>query len=306
MLILHKFLTEKNRETLAFANFKEEKQMKKLMLGMLLASTVSANTIEEATSLFASRANNEAGLQNAIKAADMFKSLAASAATTEEKAMLKMKESEAIYFVGNRVSGKNNILAQFQRGYEAADFAAKNLKGSEKAEALYWYTANQGRWGETNGVLSSLSRWKGEMKPALDKVIAMGEEAQSVQHYGALRIYGKAQLKVPFASKKKGLAKLEKAYNSTLKTMEVDGEEIEISGQVNNVVFFLWGLAKEDKKTDTFCEIFEAAEILFDGGTEAFEAYDATQVPETEKELTDFFEGKGEYETAIDYADENC
>lgn len=280
--------------------------MKKLILGMLIASTVSANTIEEANALFASRTNSPAGVENATKAADMFKALAANTTSAVDKAMLKIKESEAIYFVGNRVSGKNNILSKFERGYKAADFAAKNLNGVAKAEALYWYTANQGRWGETNGVLSSLSRWKGEMKPALEKVMAMGEKGQSVQHYGALRIYGKAQLKVPFASKKKGLAKLKKAYDKTVTTIEVDGEEIEFSSQVNNALFYLWGLAKEKKSTETFCDIFEKAEILFDGGIEAYESYDATQVPETEKELTDFFDGKGEYETAIDYADENC
>lgn len=280
--------------------------MKKLILGMLIASTVSANTVEEAKSLFAARTNSDEGVETALKAADMFKALAVNEASAVEKAKLKIKESEAIYFVGNRVSGKDKILSMFERGYEAADFAAKNLNGTDKAEALYWFTANQGRWGETNGVLASLSRWKGEMKPALEKVIAMGEKGQSVQHYGALRIYGKAQLKVPFASKKKGLAKLKKAYDKTIIDLDVDGEEFEFSSQVNNALFYMWGLAKQDKSTDAFCEIFENAEILFDGGTEAYEAYDATQVPETEKELTDFFDGKGEYELAIDYADENC
>lgn len=275
---------------------------------MLLASTVSANTVEQAAELFASRSNDAAGVENAAKAADIYKTLAENASSKEEKARMKIKESEAIYFVGNRVGGKDNILSKFKRGYVAADFAAKTLAGAEKATALYWYAANQGRWGETNGVLSSLSRWNGEMKPALEKVVGMGQEAQAVEHFGPLRIFGKALLKVPSLSskpKKQGLEYLKTAYYGTTTTLEVDGEEIEISSQVNNVIFYIWGLGKR-KKTDEFCELYDNAQILFDAGEEALMEYDPKSFPETQKEFTDFFEGKGEWEDSVNYYDENC
>lgn len=279
--------------------------MKQILVGLsLLATSQSfAISIEEATTLFAERTNSKDGVAKAIQAADMVRDLAKTAQTSEEKALLKLKEAEYIYFIGNRVDGKDKILDTFERGYDAADFAAKNLQGTLKAEALYWYAANQGRWGETKGVLASLGRWKNEMKPALEDAFKLDK---SVHFYGPLRIAGKAFLKVPGESDKDGLKYLTEAFDKTVKTIEVDGEEVSLSAQVNNTVFLLWALKKKNENTDKFCEIYEAAEKVYEAGEEAYKALDELSVPETEKELKDFFEGKGDFEGISDYKDENC
>lgn len=279
--------------------------MKKIVIGcsLLLTGSVFANSIEEANTLFQERTNSKEGVAKAIAAADMVRDLAKNAASVEEKALLKLKETEFVYFIGNRVEGKDKVLETFERGYEAADFAAKNLKASQKSEALYWYAANQGRWGETKGVLASLGRWKSEMKPALEEAMSLDK---TVHSYGPSRIAGKAFLKVPGESDKDGMKFLNEAYDKTLKTIEVDGEEVTISEQVNNTVFLLWALKKKDTDTDKFCEIYEAAQKIYDAGTEAIKALDENSVPETEKELKDFFDGKGDFEGISDYKDENC
>lgn len=279
--------------------------MQKIIIGcsLLLGASSFAVSVEEATALFSQRTNSKEGVSKALAAADMVKELAKTASSTEEKALLKLKESEYVYFIGNRVDGKDKILDTFERGYDAADFAIKNLTGSKKSEALYWYAANQGRWGETKGVLASLGRWSSEMKPALEQAISLDK---TVHSYGPLRVAGKAFLKVPGESDKVGLKYLNEAFDNTLRTIEIDGEEVTLSEQVNNTVFLLWALKKKNENTDKFCEIYDAAEKVFNAGEEAMKALDENSVPETQKELKDFFDGKGDFDGISDYKDENC
>lgn len=279
--------------------------MQKIIIGcsLLIGASSFAISVEEATTLFQERTNSKEGVSKALAAADMVKELAKSATSQEEKALLKLQESEYVYFIGNRVSGKDKILDTFERGYEAADFAIKNLNGTKKSEALYWYAANQGRWGETKGVLASLGRWSSEMKPALEAAIALDK---TVHSYGPLRIIGKANLKVPGESDKEGLKFLNEAFDKTLKTIEVDGEEVTLSEQVNNTVFLLWALKKKNSNTDKFCEVYDAAQKVFEAGDEAMKALDENSLPETQKEFEDFFSGKGDFEGISDYKDENC
>ena len=278
---------------------------KMMMIFALLSAPVFAESVSEAQALFDSRTNDAAGIAVATQAANMYASLAAKASSTAEKAQLKLKEAEAFYFLGNRVDGKKNILATFEKGYEAAKFAADNLTGSDKAEALYWYAANQGRWGETKGVLASLSRWRGEMKPALIEGMGIDE---TVQDYGLLRTRGKAYLKVPGESKDKGYNWIKKAYESTLVDVTVDGETFQTSTQVNNTLFFLFAITKRgyDVEETGFCRIYDNSELLFDGGEEAYKTISPKYWTDFEKELNDLFDAKGDFEDVVDYYDENC
>ncbi len=285
--------------------------MKKLItLLALISAPVMAQTVQEANALFDARTNDEAGIEKARQAADIYKSLANEAASVATKAELKLKEAEAVYFLGNRVEGKDTILKTFERGYEAARFAADNLSGSDKAEALYWYAANQGRWGETRGILSALSRWRKEMKPALNEGISIDE---TVNDYGLFRTSGKAFLKVPGESKEEGYERIRTAYEQTLETVEIDGEEFETSRQPNNTLFLLYAVAKRNMDVDEteFCDIYDTTEILNDAGKDAFlQLQNApgsrSHWTDFEKELDDLFEARGDFEDVVDYYDENC
>ncbi len=269
-----------------------------------------AETVQQADALFSARTNGDDGITKARKAADIYADLAEKANTITEKAELKMKETEAVYFLGNRVEGKKNILATFERGYKAARFAAENLAGAQKAEALYWYAANQGRWGETKGILSALSRWRKEMKPALEEGIKLAED---VQDYGLFRTSGKAFLKVPGEDRAAGYERILKAYTNTLTTVEVDGEEIETSRQPNNTLFLLFAITKRnmDVEETNFCEIYDNTEMINDAGKDAFMMLQQTEGARShwtdfEKEFDDLFNARGDFEDVVNYYDENC
>ncbi|EQC48744.1 hypothetical protein [Bacteriovorax sp. DB6_IX] len=260
--------------------------MKKLILGMLLASTVSANTIEEASSLYLNRG---ADAQNAVKAADIYKNLADQASSELEKAALKIKEAEALYYAGTSVSGSTDYQESFLvRGYEAANFAVQRTSGLEKANALYWYSANLAKYGEPRAIEMATTRWPNELKPALLAGLSLDK---TVHNYGFSRIIGKAMIKLPFSSSSDGFDHLEEAYESTLKKVNIGSKEIEISGQVNNVLFYMWGIMKQKKKGAKYCNVIKAASALYKGGDEAYAAYDSSMIPETKRELTAFFKG---------------
>jgi len=260
--------------------------MKKLILGMLIASTVSANTIEEASSLYLNRG---ADAQNAVKAADIYKNLADQASSELEKAALKVKEAEALYYAGTSVSGSTEYKESFLvRGYQAGKFAADRMSGTEKADALYWYTANLAKYGEPRALEMATTRWPKELKPALEAGLSLDK---TVHHHGFSRIMGKAMIKLPLASSSKGFNHLKEAYNSTKKTYVFGGKEYELSSQVNNVLFYMWGIMKQKKKQKSNCKVIAAASALYKGGDEAYAAYDATMIPETKRELTAFFKG---------------
>lgn len=282
--------------------------MKNLFTILSLAFTLSANanTVEEARALFAKRGES---VSNAQQAADIYSKLA-STATGTEKANLLLGEAEAIYYVGIKASSKNSKLALHERGYGVAEYAnsllkANNASNTELAISLYWYAANIGKWGEAKGILSSLKQWKQNMKPAL---LSLKDLDDSVQDYGVYRILGLGYIKVPGESNSDGLEFLAKAYSETLKTMNVDGEEIEISYHVNNTVFLLEGLRKT-KKIEVagidYCDVYESAEILWEAAQEddsVLEAYNPKLVPETKVEFTNFFAEKDNTE----YFEDKC
>ncbi|OIQ20835.1 MAG: hypothetical protein BM556_02510 [Bacteriovorax sp. MedPE-SWde] len=284
--------------------------MKKLILGMLIASTVSANTIEEAQALFSQRSNTAAGIQAAQASGDMYRTLAEQANSDAAKAELKVLEAEAIYFVSNRLKNKDSILASFERVYKAADFAQSKLEGTEKANALYWYAAAQGRWGETKGILSSLSRWKNEMKPAL---LAAEKLDISVQQYGIARVIGKAYLKVPGEEKSEGMKYVREAYENTLTTVTIDGKTMETSKQVNNTLFYLFGAVKLKLKGKNgvdlkkVCTAFNTAKAIYAAGSEAMKQIDEAGVADVEQEMTAFFKASSkDYKKTAKLLNKKC
>ncbi|EQC49877.1 hypothetical protein M899_2605 [Bacteriovorax sp. BSW11_IV] len=276
------------------------------ILSLTFAVVANANTLEEAQTLFANRGENVA---NAKKAADIYATLAAKASGVE-KANLLLGEAEAIYYVGIKADAKKEKLSLHERGYEAAQKAENLLKASaatktEIAISNYWFAANIGKWGEAKGVLASLGKWYSDMKPALEEIKDLDD---TIQDYGVYRILGMGYLKVPGESNNEGLNYLVKAYTNTIRTVEVDGEELELSYHVNNVVFLLEGMVKEKKLKLAdleFCKIYDDISFLWEAAQEdesILETYNSKLVPESKVEFTNFFAEKDNKE----YFDKNC
>lgn len=282
--------------------------MKKLMTILFLAFALcsQASTVEEARALFAKRGE---GVENAKKAADIYYSLASNASGLE-KANLLIGAAEATYFVGIKTSAKKEKIAIHKRGYETSEEAKHlyeegNASKRDQAISLYWFASNIGKWGEAIGILRSLEEWGKRMKPALEEILALDD---TIQDYGVYRVLGLGYIKVPYESKAQGLEYLAKAYSETLSTIEVDGEELELSYHVNNTVFLLEGLIKGKQVSVgdlDFCDIFDSAQILWEAGKEdesIFERYNPNLVPETKEEFENFFTD----EKNIEYFEEKC
>jgi hypothetical protein len=274
--------------------------VKNLLLGLVLvSSTAFGATIDDANNLWAARGED---FNNAAKAADIYASLAKTATSETEKNEMLFKETEAVYFVGGRISGKTNKLNTYARSYTVANkLIATVTDKAELSTALYWYAAAMGKWGETKGIFSSLGRWKKEMKPALERAFTLDK---TVKNWGINRVYGKAIMKVPGTfggDKNEGFRLIKEAFDNTSKTMEIDGEEVVLSGQITNNIFLLEGAMILDE-TDTFCEIFEAAELLNDNLEDVSSEFNPDSMPETKFELEKFFNN----DDNVDYYDENC
>ena len=83
-----------------------------------------------------------------------------------------------------------------------------------RSVALYWKATHLGKWGETKGVLTSLSKWP-ELKRTCEEIISL-RQSRSVW-YGADRILGRAYHKLPstFGGKTKALSHLERSFSRT-------------------------------------------------------------------------------------------
>jgi hypothetical protein len=282
---------------------------KSLVLGLLLGLSTSAYSasLEEAQALFNQRGNSKAEVQNAQKAADMVAGLDTSSRSDSEKALLNMKFAEFTYFVGTRTSGKNKKKAIHEKGYTAAKKAI-NLLSADKgkspklaentsllAEAHYFYAINLGKWGEANGVLSSLSKWP-ELERHLDMIDGLDK---TVQDYGSNRTRSRALHKLPFGSKDDAEALLQEAFENTF------NEDFGLSRNSTTVFYYLDILVKNNK-AEKFCEVADAFYELSDLDDEELLEYNADKLPETLFDLNNFVEGK-EFEEKVDkYYDRNC
>ena len=172
-----------------------------LILSLLLSFNLFAQDIseEKAEELFEDRGKTVA---NAQAASDMYVKLAADSTDKAEKATFLWKASEATYYVGRMATKKKDKIAIHGRGFEVAQTAITMLEGNIEdpdqeealAQALYFWGANKGKWGEAKGIISSLGQWPA-LRNAMEKIINMGYE--DIESYGANRILGRAYFKIP-------------------------------------------------------------------------------------------------------------
>jgi len=281
----------------------------KKCLGLLFVVALSFSSFanEQTDSLFAQRGQ---GTEFAQQAADLARDLARNEVNPVEKALLKTSEAEAIYFVGQRVSSKDAKKELHTRGFEAAREAiallAKSKNGKEAksdelktplARAHYFFAINLGKWGEANGVLSSLSRWP-ELRDHLDMIDGLDK---TVEDYGSSRTRGRAYHKLPFASKDDAEKVLAEAFENTL----ADG--IELSKNSTTVFYYLDILVKTGNNPSKFCEVYKLyTELSTFSDDELAELYNAKKVPETKTDLKNFLENKEFEENVAKYNRNNC
>ncbi|MBF0314169.1 MAG: hypothetical protein HQK50_17805 [Oligoflexia bacterium] len=267
-----------------------------MVLGMFLfVSTVAsafATSLEEADALYASRAYSVPGVNSAKSAAIAYGELAVAAEDKVEKAELGIKQSGAFYFAGDASVASSERINYFLLGKDAALKAASYLEKSEGvvadeentevlARAYFWFSANLARWGEANGILSSLGQL-----PTLYKytgyVSEMGQD--QVDMYGINRVLGRVAFKLPFpmGSNKKALAYYEEAFDRSLCD---DGD---ISAHGLNVIFYaevLIAVGGEENKAKARSIL--NAFVSKGASMDSLMAYNPDRIPETLKEIED-------------------
>lgn len=120
------------------------------------------------------------------------------------------RTSRILYYIGEHTPDKKEKKAVFSRGVYYAQKAVE--AEPEKPDGHYWLGVNNGKYGETKGVLKSLSLVK-PIKNAMNKVIELD---RSYEEGGADRVLGRVYFKLPgFAGGSK-----EKSLEHLLKSLE--------------------------------------------------------------------------------------
>lgn len=268
---------------------------------LIMTSVAFGSGEEQADNLYTQRGQSVA---YAEQAASLYAQLAEAESDTLKRAQLKIKESEATYYVGTQAQRSKDKQEIHDRGQKIAMVAVGLLSGApgvaakdefktDLARAYYFYGANLGKWGEAKGVLASLGKWP-ELKDNMFKLIANDE---SVEDYGAYRILGKAFLKVPFESSAQGLEYLRKAYDSTKVTVK----DMTLSRNSTTAYYFLEGLKKQEE-IETFCGVFSEYSKLAKMNDQELTEYNSAKLPETKGDIAKF---KGDKDLQ-EYASDEC
>jgi tetratricopeptide (TPR) repeat protein len=118
--------------------------------------------------------------------------------------------SRILYYIGEHTEKKKDKKAIFSQGVYYAERAIE--LEPEKPDGHYWHGVNNGKYGETRGVLKSLFLVK-HIKKAMNKVI---EIDRSYEEGGPDRVLGRVYFKLPgFAGGNK-----EKSLEHLLKSKE--------------------------------------------------------------------------------------
>ena len=228
-----------------------------IALMLLFSLTAFAQTMEEANDLYAQRGKDASFAQ---QAAEMYLTLSEGTEDKLLKATYLNEASNALYYVASQATSNNDKKRIHTEGFNKASVAISLLRGTtveaEKVQlalGLYRYGANLGKWGEANGVASSLSKWP-NLKNTMESIIGMG--MKKTEWYGANRILGRAYYKLPFplGSKKKSYKYLKEAFDNTK-----NGNKVSIHG-LNNIYMadLLIAIGKKDqakKLLETFISL---------------------------------------------------
>jgi hypothetical protein len=107
-------------------------------------------------------------------------------------------KARALYWKGVHAANNKDKLAIHEAGQNAAEEAKKINDGY--AEAFYFAGINLARWGEANGVITSLfkkDQLMRYMNDAMNRPTRDGQAGESVDGYGPDRTLGRVYFKLP-------------------------------------------------------------------------------------------------------------
>ncbi|MFW6139813.1 MAG: tetratricopeptide repeat protein [Acidobacteriota bacterium] len=155
-----------------------------IILPFFLFSQEANQALKQADDLF----DKMSDMETAQKALNLYRT---SLNQTENKYEPFWKLSRLLYYIGEHTEdkkGKKNIFSQ------AVYYAEKAIQlEPEKPDGYYWRGVNNGKYGETRGVLKSLSLVK-PIKNDMNKVIELDPEYEDG---GAYRVLGRVYFKLP-------------------------------------------------------------------------------------------------------------
>lgn len=149
---------------------------------------------------------------------DALSALAGAESQAQDKELkydILILEARALYFKGTHTDGASNKKDIHSRGQAKAD-AAEALT-SDYAEAPYYAGVNLARWGEANGIISSLTQvptLKKYMSSVQDRSTRDGADGETIDGFGPHRTLGRMYKKLPGAfggSHSQSVAELDKA-----------------------------------------------------------------------------------------------
>ena len=184
-----------------------------LVLGMALVSMSAfgqtpEEMIERADALYAQMQD----MESAEEALSLYRD-ALIAADNKYEAYWKI--SRILYYIGDHKEKKKERQNTFAQGVYHAEKAM--ALEPEQPDAYYWRGVNNGKYGETRGVLKSLSLVK-PIKSDMNKVIELD---RSYEEGGPDRVLGRVYLKLPgFAGGSK-----DKSLEHLLKSKEYGPED---------------------------------------------------------------------------------
>jgi hypothetical protein len=261
---------------------------------LVLSTSVFAGNLEEANDLYSRRGEVK---ENSRKAATIFKDLASNESNKKAKAMLQLGQAKSLYYFGGKVSSKDQKKSVYSEAYTAAKQAiaalssskgvpAVGVENADLAYAHYMYSINLARWGQANGISSSIRKLP-ELVENLELVNKLDE---TVESYGAYRTLGRTKFKVPSSlarlmglsnfSTEDALEDLFVAYDETI--MYVEDLGLEISKDSTTTLYLLDVLADLEEKGD-FCDIFRSVKEISSKGDALITKLYPNRIPETKE-----------------------
>ena len=248
-----------------------------LLSTLTLSLNAFANDVDTAEELYDLREEN---VENAVKAGEIYGTLAGVEEDLNTKADLIYNQARAVYYVGSVTEDKDQKLEIFKRCYKIAETGMK-LIGDEPedydqeelwAKNTFYFGAGLAKWGETKGPVAAIGKWP-KLRDTMESIISKG--FADLEEYGANRILGRAYYKIPKimgGSMKKSLKYLSEAFEESL----ADDAEVSTHG-LNNL--FYADVLKSTGDKEKACTILKTfieqdPELLLD-----------TRIPETKKEI---------------------
>lgn len=162
----------------------------------LADDAVAKKAFEDGKAAFAHRsANSTKALEDGVKL------LEAAEGQAQDKLLkydILILESRMLYFQGTHAPNDAAKKAIHLKGRAKAD--AAEAVSSEFSEAPFFAGIHLARWGEANGIVSSVSQvptLKKYMQAAIDRTTRDDAEGESVDGYGPYRTLGRVYKKLP-------------------------------------------------------------------------------------------------------------